>query len=101
MFGVARETCGVECEGVGGPDDDGDIGSVTQSLSMLVIVTMDRWVNTLLPMRSSRDDLCDCMGQGRGRVHVENGEGILAFDQATGGQNHRNEMCAGVLKKWQ
>jgi hypothetical protein len=44
LVGVARGMCGVECEGVGGPDDDGDSGSVTQSLSMLVVVTMNCWV---------------------------------------------------------
>lgn len=30
--GAARGICAVECEGVGGPEDDGDNGSVTQSL---------------------------------------------------------------------
>lgn len=30
--GVARGICAVECEGVGGPEDNGDNGSVTQSL---------------------------------------------------------------------
>jgi hypothetical protein len=37
-FDVARGICAVECEGVGGPDDDGDNGSVTQSLAMSVNV---------------------------------------------------------------
>lgn len=30
--GLARGMCALECEGVGGPEDDGDNGSVTQSL---------------------------------------------------------------------
>jgi len=36
-FGVARGTFTAKCEGVGGPDDDGDSGSVTQSLAMSVV----------------------------------------------------------------
>lgn len=33
--GVAKGTCVVEREGVGGPDEDGDIGSVTQRLLLV------------------------------------------------------------------
>jgi hypothetical protein len=32
---------------------------------------------------------------------MENGEGVFAFDQAAGGQDHGNEVCTGVLKKRQ
>lgn len=83
-FGVARGTCAVEIEGVGGPDDDGDSGSVTQSLAMSVSVSYQP-ASAILPMRSSRDELCNRVGQGRARVHMENREGVFAFDQAAGG----------------
>jgi len=41
------------------------------------------------------------MGQGRARMHMENGEGVFAFDQPAGGQDHRDEVCACILKKGQ
>lgn len=39
-IGAARGMCALEWEGVGGPDEDGDNGSVTQSLVSLVLLCL-------------------------------------------------------------
>lgn len=79
-IGAARGMCALEWEGVGGPDEDGDNGSVTQSLVSLVSLHFAFSVLSCLPMRSRCHELGNCVSERRGRVHMENRERVFAFN---------------------
>lgn len=97
---AARGMCTLEWEGVGGPEEDGDNGSVTQSLVSLAFLSCVSGA-FYLPMRSCRHELGNCVSERRRRVHMKHRERVFAFNQPAGGQNNRNEVRAGILKERQ
>ena len=50
-------------------------------------------------MRSCCHKLGNCVSECRSRMHMENRERVFALNQSSGGKNHRNEVCTGILKK--
>lgn len=84
---------------MGGPDEAGDNGSVTQSLVLLFSAHLFVSKMSFLPMRSCSHKLSNCVSERRCRIYMENRERVFAFNQSASRKNHRNEVRAGVLEK--